>query len=188
MNREEYITKLADKLAPLFESNGYALPDNIRFTCGWPSSGAGSRLRTIGQCFDPSASNDNHHEIIISMALDKAADVAQVLAHELVHAIVGVKHGHKGPFRKLALAIGLQGKMTATTAGESFTRFIEPVIAEMGEYPHKTLNLSRVKKQGTRMKKVVCTECGYTVRMTRKWLDAVGAPDCPIHEMQMTCD
>ena len=187
MNRESYINALATELRPLFHSKGATLPDNIRYTCGWPSKGAGSRRRkTVGQCFDPSASKDNHHEIIIGMSLDDPMEVAHVLAHELCHAIVGTKHGHKGPFRKLALAIGLEGKMTATTAGQEFKRYIQPSLDRLGEYPHAELDYSSVKKQGTRMIKAECAECGYTVRMTRKWLDLGGAPDCPIHAIPLT--
>ena len=36
------------------------------------------------------------------------------------------------------------------------------------------------KKQGTRMLKVVCANgTGYTVRMTRLWIDTYGTPKCP---------
>ncbi len=31
------------------------------------------------------------------------------------------------------------------------------------------------------MLKADCAACGYTVRVTRKWLDRVGAPCCPKH-------
>jgi hypothetical protein len=38
--------------------------------------------------------------------------------------------------------------------------------------------------QGTRMLKVECPDCGYTLRTTRKWLDT-GLPSCPAgNEMQ----
>ena len=36
------------------------------------------------------------------------------------------------------------------------------------------------KKQTTRLKKAICGECGYTVRVTSKWLE-VGPPHCPLH-------
>lgn len=39
---------------------------------------------------------------------------------------------------------------------------------------------SRPKTQTTRLKKAACTECGYTVRVTTKWLE-VGPPHCPAH-------
>ena len=47
-------------------------------------------------------------------------EVAATLVHELVHILaVGVEEGHRGKFTKLAKAIGLEGKMTATHAGET---------------------------------------------------------------------
>jgi hypothetical protein len=193
MNRESYLRALAEGLEPLFQAHGATYPDRIRFTCGWPAKGAGSRRKTVGQCFDPAASKDDHHEIIVGMSLDDPMTVAHTLAHELCHAVVGTTHGHKKPFRKLALAVGLVGKMTATTAGEAFTRHVQPILDELGEYPHAELDYSTVKKQTTRMIKATCDECaaesengqGYTVRLTRKWLDAAGPPICPIHETTM---
>jgi hypothetical protein len=35
-----------------------------------------------------------------------------------------------------------------------------------------------VKKQTTRLIKVSCKDCGYVMRITRKWL-AVAVPECP---------
>lgn len=40
---------------------------------------------------------------------------------------------------------------------------------------------SRPKKQTTRLLKVICKECGYPARVTKKWIDEVGAPHCPQH-------
>lgn len=42
-------------------------------------------------------------------------------------------------------------------------------------------------KQGTRLKKASCPECGYTVRVTQKWLD-VGPPHCPKHGAMTASD
>jgi hypothetical protein len=186
MNRESYLRALAEGLEPLFQNHGATYPDRIRFTCGWPSKGAGARRKTVGQCFDPAASKDDHHEIIIGMSLDDPMEVAHTLAHELCHAIIGTQHGHKKPFRKLALAIGLVGKMTATTAGDAFKQYAQPIIDKLGAYPHAELDYSTVKKQTTRMIKASCAECGYTVRLTRKWIDQAGPPICPTHETTMT--
>ena len=46
---------------------------------------------------------------------------------------------------------------------------------------------SRGKGSGSRMIKVVCLECDYSVRMSRKWLDDenYGAPACPMHHETM---
>ncbi len=37
-----------------------------------------------------------------------------VLLHEMIHAAVGIDAGHKGPFKRAAIAVGLAGPMTAT--------------------------------------------------------------------------
>lgn len=90
------------------------------------------------------------------------------------------ENGHKGNFTRIARAIGLEGKMTATHAGEALGRILADVAADLGDYPHAALTpaLSGVKKQSTRMIKVVCPEDGYIVRTTAKWLE-VGMPSCP---------
>lgn len=36
-------------------------------------------------------------------------------------------------------------------------------------------------KQSTRLIKAYCDECGYTVRVTRKWI-RVAFPICPLHQ------
>ncbi|MBO6507332.1 MAG: SprT-like domain-containing protein [Roseibium sp.] len=177
--REAWLLRLASELdTKLF---GEEMPV-YRVTCGWPSRGATSqKKRTIGQCFCPTASTDGTAELIVSMWLDDPMEVAATLAHEMIHAIVGIEAGHKGPFRALALQIGLEGKMTATTAGEAFKQTVQPILDELGPYPHAKLDpKSGPKKQSTRLIKAECG-CGYTVRVTRKWLEEVGAPLCPLH-------
>ncbi|MBO0736570.1 MAG: transcription elongation protein SprT [Alphaproteobacteria bacterium] len=174
------------RLEPRFRELGFELP-GIRVTCGFPSGRAlnGSKSQTIGQCWPGHASKDGTVEVMVSPVRDEPMKVLGILAHELVHAAVGCEHGHKGPFQKLAKAIGLTGRMTATEEGPDFVKLAEPIIAELGEYPHAALNASARKKQGTRMLKAECDGegegCGYTVRITRKWVDEVGPPLCPIH-------
>ena len=108
-----------------------------------------------------------------------------VLTHELVHAIVGHKAGHGPAFKQCAVALGLAGPMTATEAGPELRARLTVLAEHLGPYPHARLTgTNGRKKQGTRMLKVVCPSCGYTVRTTQKWLD-VGLPTCPCgSEMQ----
>jgi hypothetical protein len=185
--REQWLTRATDALRPHFKANGYTVPGNVRVTCGFPSRGALSqRKRTIGQCWDPEASAGQLAEIFVSPVLADPVEVLAVLAHELVHATVGLAAGHKKPFKDCATAIGLEGKMTSTTAGESFKRFASEVLARIGEYPHSQLNpRHQLKKQGTRLIKCECDSCGYTVRTTRVWIETAGAPICPACEVQM---
>jgi len=119
------------------------------------------------------------------MYIDNPMDTAAVLAHEMVHGVIGCQHGHKKPFRDLALAIGLEGKMTSTTAGPDFIKMLEPILKKLGPYPHAKIDASATPKQGTRLIKVECPDCGFNVRITRTWLDSHGGPICPQDELEM---
>lgn len=130
------------------------------------------------------ASGDRTIEIIISITLDDAVEVLSVLAHELAHAHLPEGTGHRAPFARLVKAMGLEGKPTATVVGEVFRANVAPVLAELGPYPHASLDYTSRKKQGTRMLKAECPFCGYTIRLTRKWLE-VATPRCPVHEVEM---
>ncbi len=67
---------------------------------------------------------------------------------------------------------------------------IAPILKKAGPLPHKQLTAYRTKKkQGTRLLKAYCEECGYTVRVTAKWLEASGAPFCgQDRKVRMVCD
>ena len=111
-------------------------------------------------------------------------EIAGILAHELTHAAVGIDKGHGRAFRRVAIAIGLTGKMTATVPGDAFKQRVEPILKKLGAIPHARLSWGELrgpKKQTTRMIKCECAECGYTARVARKWLEDVGAPHCPEH-------
>ena len=86
MNREEWLSTMADMMAPVFAANGYTLP-KIRMSIGFPSQG--SRGKAIGQCWDSSASDDGTYEILIRPDRHEPMDVAAILAHELGHAHYG---------------------------------------------------------------------------------------------------
>lgn len=190
--REQYLNAAVDLMKPLFELNEAKVPKS-RVSTGWPSTKALSRKnRHIGECWDKTASSDGVFEIFISPCLDKVAEpqgVLDTLVHEVVHAAVGLECGHKGAFKKLATRVGLEGKMTSTHAGEALLAEIKAWSDKLGDYPHAKLDLTKSprKKQGTRMIKCECGQCGFTVRTTRKWLDDVGAPHCPKHG-EMTVD
>lgn len=179
MNRETWLHAVAARMEPWFDD----LPP-LRFAIGFPSTG--KKGRRIGEIWDGANSEDGHFEVLIRPDLDDPVEVAAVLAHELVHAAVGLQAGHGRPFRKVATAIGLEGKMTATVPGDAFKRSVAPILQAVGPLPHARLSFgqsSGPKKQTSRLVKVTCPECGYTVRVTRKWLDTSGAPLCPVHQV-----
>jgi hypothetical protein len=180
VNREAWLSECVNKLRPDFAQAGFALPERIRVSCSWPSkSGLAAKKKRIGEAWSAENSGDNSFEVFISPVLKDPTEVAATLVHDLVHCAVGLESKHKGPFVKCAKAMGLEGKMTATTAGEALRKRLEVLTAEVGPYPHAELKHSNAPpKQGTRMLKVECAECGCIVRMTQKWLDESGAPTC----------
>lgn len=178
--REEWLCALVEALRPTFAELGYPLPDRIRVACGWPSKSALSpKSKRIGEAWSAKCSADGAHETFLSPCLADPVEVGAVLAHELVHHAVGVEHGHKGPFKRCATGIGLVGPMRATSAGQQLASRLHALAESIGPYPHGALVAGDGrKKQTTRMLKVTCPECGCIARMTRQWLDQVGAPTC----------
>ena len=187
-NREQWLEQAVEEMREHFAAQNYQIPP-LRVTCGWPSvRPLSKKKRRIGECWDKSVASDNKAQIFISPFLVDSADQQGVLAtlvHEVVHAVVGNQEGHNKVFGKCARAVGLEGKLTSTIAGESLVEKFKQWLGKLGEYPHAKLDLEQrpVKKQSTRLIKCECSDeqCGFNVRITRKWLDQVGAPECPIH-------
>lgn len=177
--REQWLTTVANTMAPQFNDLGYDMP-KFRISCGFPSQNATARKnRRIGECWVAGASDDQTHEILISPVLIDTMEIAGVVAHELIHAVLPDGTGHKGKFPSICKSLGLDGKPSATTPGDAFKRWCQPILDKVGDYPHARLNAaSKPKKQGTRMIKCECPDCGYVVRTTAKWLQH-GAPLCP---------
>ncbi|MGE3171789.1 MAG: transcription elongation protein SprT [Planctomycetota bacterium] len=178
--REQWLGALVDALRPTFAGLGSPLPEPIRVSCGWPSKSAlSSKAKRIGEAWSARCSADGAHETFLSPSLGDAVEVGAVLVHELVHHAVGVEHGHRAPFARLAKAVGLVGPMRTTTAGPDLADRLHTLAERLGPYPHGALvaGMGR-KKQTTRMLKVACADCGCIARMTRQWLDTVGAPTC----------
>ena len=182
MTREDWLNAFASKARARFAEIGAPLPENVRVSIGFPSSGI--RSKAIGECWTHAASSDGHFEIFIHPGLQGSdARLADVLTHELVHAAVGIEAKHGPRFGKVARALGLEGKLTATVAGEAWHLWADPVLAELGAMPGAALSgvKSTIKKQGTRMLKLTCTACGFSCRTTKKHIEAAGdGLTCPI--------
>ena len=185
--REEWLeAAVVDLDRLLFKDNGYKVP-KVRVACGWPvRGGLANKKRVLGECWSKNASADKAcAQIFISLNLYEVSSdmgVLATLAHEIVHAVVGHKEGHNKVFGKCARLIGLEGKLTRTHASESLISVFKSLERVLGQYPHSRLDGLKApgKKQGTRLLKCECAECGYTVRVTQKWLD-IGNPICPMH-------
>lgn len=184
-NREAWLMAFTILFRPRFQELGSPLPDKLRVSCSFPSRGGikqSGKATTIGQCWYPDHSADGTTEVFVSPTIADPVNVAEILVHELVHAALGPGHGHGKVFKRLALAVGLEGKMTATYAGSRLRTDLAPMLRALGPYPHASLDATAAeKKQTTRLIKVTCSYCDYSVRVTRKWLDEAGGPLCPVH-------
>lgn len=174
--REQWLTAGAKVFEPWFNELDHSYPEVLRVSCGL----AGARIggKRIGECWSDEASKDHAREVFISPELDDPSRVLDVLLHELIHAVLPHDVGHGRPFKKLMKSLGLEGKATATIAGDDLKERLNAMIAdELGPYPHAALTAGSRKKQGTRMLKIECPGCGYTVRAAAKWIH-VGLPTC----------
>ena len=176
--REEWLRFVGEEMRPMFDRVNAKMPDRFRATMSLMAR------KSAGVCYDAIKSKDHNYEIFIKIDKDDPMEVAGILAHELIHASVGVECKHKGEFKRVALDLGLEGKMTATTPGERFRMNMVDILKEAGPFPHASLDLSTIKKQTTRMHKAECKSCGYTVRVAAKWL-SMGKPRCPNHDMMI---
>jgi len=196
--REQWLGRAIEMMRPEFAAAGAPLPENLAVSCSWPS---GNPRTVIGECWVAEASSRGYVEVFISPVLDQVAGIQGVLVtlrHELVHA--AGRRGHGKAFKTLAVELGLVGPMTATVASPELLDFINwTLLPQLGQYPHAAITGraeilvppnepgdkpiilrpdDRPKKQSTRMLKAECPECGYTIRLTKKWAD-VGLPSCP---------
>jgi hypothetical protein len=200
-NRESWLNDVADRLRPAFAQLGAPLPDRLRIAIGFPSTGR--RAKATGECWDRSASTDDTFETLIRPDLAEAngaiaTPVVAALAHELVHAAVGIKAGRGPDFRKVARGIGLIGPMRATAPGPAFLALAAPILDVAGPLPHARLKTDKSnadenpeaddapsttapRKQANRHVKCTCPACGYIARTSRSWIDQAGPPHCPQH-------
>lgn len=110
--REQWLNRALGLIRNYLYTNCDAavVPQGTRISCGLAGGRIGSKR--IGECWNTTASADGSTEIFISPVLDDVTGKSGVLAtlvHEAIHAAVGVEHGHKKPFQKVATAAGLVG-------------------------------------------------------------------------------
>lgn len=177
LTREQWLTEAVKSITEgvLFK---HTVPET-RVSVGWPG-GRGPKRNTIGQCWPGDAANDNVSQIFISPVLEDPIEVLETLAHEVIHAIIQKtgRSGHGADFGAIAREIGLEGKLTATHAGDELRAKLEKVAEDLGVYPHSAIKQSEKQKtQKTFMLKVVSrTEPDYFVRMTRTKIEEYGLP------------
>ena len=185
INRETWLNLMIDKSVPLFDEAGFKISDireKLKASCSvMVGMRKSKKFNAIGQHLPTEWNKDSNHELLISPVLEDEITVVGVLIHEMVHAIQRHLYGndvqpHGKEFRKIALAVGLEGKMTATTETPELKIKIEKWIKEIGKYPHSKVNFETRKKQSTRLLKLTCEHCGFIARASSGAINNFGYP------------
>ena len=180
MTREAWLLLAVDAVAPIFHEKGFQVP-RVRVSCAIPSTSV--RGSAVGQCWGRSMSEDGVNEIFISPVYSSAIEVLDTLVHELVHAVDDCQHRHGPVFKKIALAVGLQGKMREASAGPELkvrlTKLALDLEQKWGHYPHAKLRVMRTLFPSPKLSpRAACPICGFRVSVLMKYID-VGPPICP---------
>ena len=175
--REQYLYEAAKLMnEKLFKPVGDELPKDVEFSASFParaalpSSNGGSH--TVGVCYPREMSEDKHILVHVSPLKGDELEALAILAHELCHASDNCSSGHRNHFRKTALGIGLEGKMTSTHAGDQLIRKLKEIVDVLGEYPQVSLAVQK-RVSGTRNLLIECVnpQCGLKMRTSKKQID-----------------
>jgi SprT-like family len=169
LTREAWLHHAIDGFRPWFTEQGKPLPDLLRVSVGFP---LGNR-KAIGQCWFENSSADQSRNIFISPVLIDVASaqmgVLETLLHECCHAALPVKTGHRKPFAKLAVAMGLEGPWRGTHASDLLVPRLVGLADDLGPFPHAALSLKLKSHRRNPYTKVAC-ECGFIAYVTPKML------------------
>jgi hypothetical protein len=178
LDREAWLTEAAQFILDDIIAPHATLPAApYRISIGFPS---GRPSKVLAQCWKMEASADQVNEIFVSPTVDDSIEILAALAHELIHYSDNCNSGHQNHFARVARAIGLEGKLTATTAGAALAQQLAGYVELLGDIPHGKLDasLSGKPKQTTRMLKVTCDKCDFAFRATQKNLDLMEFFEC----------
>ena len=142
MTREKWLNKAAESLRNDFNAIGEDF-GNPRISIGFTGSRSG--LKALGAAWHKEVSTDGTCEIFIAPHVQTQEEILAVLVHELVHACGYMNHGKD--FRRVAIAVGLTGKMTSTVASDTLKQRLNTLILEIGQFPGAALNPSAPRKK-----------------------------------------
>lgn len=167
--REAWLIAACRPLGEIVREAGAACPP-VAVSIGFPR-GRGGASTKIGQCWAGSVCADGRPAIFVSPILDDPVRILDVLLHELIHAAVGLEHGHRGRFAAVAKACGLIGKPSATTAGEGLKLRLNAIADALRPLPHAALTVGDAPRAGSRLRLYEC-ECPVKVRVASDFFDA----------------
>lgn len=181
MTREQWMMAVVEKARPLLAAVDAVLPDNVRASFSPPQR----KMKAVGLCWHSSSSADEGREIWVSTEYDDPLEVAGILVHELCHAALPDGVAHKAPFKKLATKMGLEGKATATTIGETFKTVWAPILKEIGPLPGSKFTgaypIGRRRQAKVPQKNVNCPDCGFAAKVRVDQIE-MGRLRCPVDD------
>lgn len=189
--REEWLMTAKNLLqARIFRT--WEFPENIKVSCG-PCG-----KKAIGLCYSKKCSELGYIEIFISPKENDELRVLDILAHELIHAILGVDKKHGPKFGKIAGEIGLLEPWKSTTASSELKEELKFFLPDLGKYPHAKMiiNSTDLKKEEPKEQKAKMYICKGTEEnphdewkclVKKKFID-IAEPICPICGCSMIWD
>jgi hypothetical protein len=149
---------------------GADLPENTRISLGFPQKAHGRGAGRVIEHYSPSDSEGGLFEIFVSPTIGDALAVAQAVVTEAARIATG-----RAPTEREVATLHQRARA---------------VVEKMPPYPHSAIKRNAegkgevpgegpVKGPGSRLLKTSCPTCGYTARITRRWL-RFAVPTCPV--------
>lgn len=173
--REEWLTACLDLIRAQVPAIGN---QRIRITCGFPSTF--TRSGTLAECWPDNASKDGTWEVMISPTVALPVEVFVLVAAQALHTVPGGASRTSNSYRAACMDLGLapaDETWKHLHSTDDFWAIFANGLADLGPYPHAEVMAAQKKTQTTRMLKLVCPLCGYTLRTSAKWI-ATGLPVC----------
>lgn len=191
-SREEWLRQATLRLLPLMAEVDLALdPSTVPVSVGFPKIPHG-KGKAIGVCHVAGAcpTDDRLKPVFICPTLaDAVMDVLPTLLHELVHAALPARTGHKAPFAKAVSALGLAGKPTATFLEVESPLYgrLKAIADDLGPYPHVAMADTRKPKQKGWPRYRSVNETTYKVIVSTDALEEFGPPLDPWGDPMEPC-
>lgn len=176
MTREQWLGVAAVRLSRTVRAvtGGAEPPENIRFSVGFPKRkrgrGANSPSAGVYSIHASGESTGGFREVFIAPTIGDADAAGAAVLAALIEAATQAA-GRR--------AVAVDSAQTAAAA--------RGALGGMPEYPHDAMVSAAHlgSASGSRLIKASCPACGYTIRLTRKWI-AAGLPICPQDGTQFT--
>lgn len=135
-NREAWLTSAVELLsAEVFKPVKLNMPEKWAVSCGWVK---GMGKKTVAACIDPICSGDGTTHLFVMPTEFEGVEVVGHLAHEMIHAIVGLDQKHEGNFIKVAKALEFERpwKSCGPGPGTKVHDICKSIVERLGPYPH----------------------------------------------------